>query len=314
MAGLTALSSISSAAITLRRDAVLPIEFVTDMNVKNTKPGDHFTVRVVPGLEVPYGTKLEGRVLSVRMPDENTKASMDLEFTQIILPDGTVRDIRAVPVPMSATKRDRDGRLVSNRDSRKTEKYALGGALGGMLLGSFKKKAVEGALLGGIIGGVAAEATRNKEEATVVSKGQKFGALIEREVVLDYRGDRPGSDRDRDDDRDRDPIRVYGPDGEWRFGERTSPYYLGDVLMIPLKDAARELDLDLETGRADVMYLYGKHTSLRIERNSDQARLNGDRVTLSRPVQERDGELYLPIDVLRKLSSETINVRGNSRF
>jgi hypothetical protein len=335
-----------SATLVLRRDTVLPVVFVDPLTVRENRSGDRFTVRVDDTPEVPRGTRLEGRVVSIRAARDRQPASMDLEFTEIVLPDGTHRSLRAVPIPFNdaTVSRDRDGRVVVRRDSKKTQDYAIGGAVGGLILGALGKKPVEGAILGAIAGAVVGEASRKEDEGTVVRRGQKMGALIERDVRVEFndRGDRYddrdlddrdrddrdwddryGNDRDRDgryDDRNRDRDRDRRDDDrivieqgrrELRFSQDEQPYRLGETVMVPLKRAADQLDLEVEDGRYKAIYVSGENGSLRLERDSREARINGRALTLERAVVEKEGVLYVPLDALAKLSSESITADGN---
>lgn len=335
-AALFAIPAFGQAAtLVLRKNAVLPIVFNDPLTVQENRAGDRFTARVDSTLELPRGTRLEGRVVNVRQARDGQPSAMDLEFTEILLPDGTRRPIKAVPIPLNdaTVSRERDGRMVAKRDPQKTGKYALGGALGGLVLGSLGKKPLEGAILGALAGAAVGEEERKRESTTIVQKGQKFGALVEREIRLDYRDvrddrdeedrawddrddrdrdrDRDRDDRDYDRDRDRDEIVVEHDEREIRFGREEEPYRIGDTVMVPLKATAEALGLEFEEGRYTAIYLSGDNGSLRLQKDSREARFNGKSFTMDQAVVERDGILYIPVDAFAKISRESVTVNGN---
>ncbi|MGV3618807.1 MAG: copper amine oxidase N-terminal domain-containing protein [Fimbriimonas sp.] len=333
--GVPAFSS--AATLVLRRDTVLPVVFGDSLTVRENRTGDRFTVRVEDSSQAPRGTRLEGRIVAMRESRGGRPASMDLEFTDIVMPDGTRRALRAVPIPLNDANvsRDRDGRLVVRRDPRKTEKFAIGGALGGLVLGALGKKPVEGAIIGAIAGAVVGEASRKEDETTVVRRGQKMGALIDRDVRIEFRDrdsdrwddedrdrddDDRYDDRDRDRDRDRDDDRyddrderivIEHADRELRFSDEEAPYREGNTIMVPLKRVADQLGLEVEDGRYKAIYVSGDKGSLRLEMDSSQARLNGKTTTLAHAVVDRDGVVYVPLDALAGLAKERITANGN---
>jgi hypothetical protein len=336
-AALLAIPAFSQAAtLVLRRNAVLPIVFNDPLTIQENRAGDRFTARVDSSIELPRGSRLEGRVVSIRQARDGQPSSMDLEFTELLLPDGTRRPIKAIPIPLNDANvtRDRDGRLVAKRDPQKTGKYALGGALGGLVLGSLGKKPIEGAILGALAGAAVGEEERKRESTTIVQKGQKFGALVEREVKIEYRDarddrdedDRNWDNRDRDDrdiddrdrdyddrdrDRDRDEIVIEHDERELRFDRDEEPYRIGQTVMVPLKSVTEQLGLELEEGRYTAIYVSGDNGSLRLQKDSREARFNGKTFTLDQAVVERDGVLYVPVDAFAKISRESVTVNGN---
>lgn len=336
---LLAVPAFSEAAtLVLRRNAVVPIVFNDSLTIKDNRAGDRFMARVDGSLDLPRGTKLEGRVVSIRQARDGQPSAMDLEFTEIILPDGTRRPMKAVPIPLNdaTVSRDRDGRMVAKKDPQKTGKYALGGALGGLVLGSLGKKPLEGAILGALAGAAVGEEERKRESTTIVQKGQKFGALVERDIRIEYRDDRPDrydedrdlDDRDRDrdwddrdyDDRDRDrddrnfdrdEIVIEHDERELRFDRDEEPYRIGGTVMVPLKSVADQLGLEMEEGRYSALYVSGENGSLRLQKDSREARFNGKAFTLDQAVVERDGVLYVPVNAFAKISRESVRVNGN---
>jgi len=365
---LLAIPALSQAAsTTLRRDTVLPVTFEDSLTIKENRAGDRFTVRVDDNRDLPFGTKLNGRIVNVRPARDDRPAYMDLEFTEVVLPDGTRRNFRAVPIPLNDryTTRDADGRVVVRKDVRKKENLVLGGALGGLVLGSILKKPVEGAVLGTIAGIVLAETDKKNDGNTLIQKGQRMGALVEETVTLTY--DDRGRNRDRDWDRDRDidrnrdrnrdrdwdidrdrnrdrdrdrdwdrgrnqdrdrddwgrddrndqlgrDLRIEIGRRELRYTRREQPYRLGETVMVPLDRTAEQIGLNVEKGRnGKAIYVEGEDEStLRIQIDAREARLNGRTVTMDRAVVERDGIVYVPVELLARMKNETLRVNGNT--
>jgi hypothetical protein len=349
---LMAAPVLSEAArITLRRDTVLPVVFNERLTIKENRSGDRFSARLDDNRDFPRGTTLNGRVVSVRQAREGQPAYMDLEFTEMLLPNGNRVRLRAVPIPLNDkyVERDRDGRIRARKNVVRQEQAVIGGALGGLVIGSLIKKPVEGALLGTLAGVILAQTGATTDNNTVVSKDQKMGALIERDVTIDtYGDDRYGrDDRDdrygrRDDRYDRDDRygrndrndrndRPRSEDGQWerddryrddiairtgsrelRFSQRERPYRLGDTVMVPIQRTADQLGLNVERVRnSGVIYIDGDDFAVKLAQDSREYRVNGRRATLDRAVVERDGVLYAPIEVFAEIKRESLYVNGN---
>ena len=81
--------------------------------------------------------------------------------------------------------------------------------------------------------------------------------------------------------------------------------------MVPLETTARSLGLRVDTGRYQTVYVEGREGTLRLERNSNEARVNGRTVRMARPMAERNRILFVPIEVLADVSRESVTVNGN---
>ncbi len=229
MLALLAIPALSAASpINLRRDSVLPVIFEDGLSIRNTRQGDRFFARVEDTRYLPRGTRLEGRVKSIREGRDRNPAMMDLEFTELIMPDGHRQRIDALPVPLTDryVSKDREGRFTVKQEVRKKEGFVLGGMLGGFILGSIFQKQLEGTVIGAVAGILMAEGDRKNDGNTVISKGQRMGALINRDVSFDWRsGGRRDDDwnrqnEDRRDDRweNRDDRRQEDRRQEDRWG------------------------------------------------------------------------------------------------
>ncbi|AIE85788.1 stalk domain-containing protein [Fimbriimonas ginsengisoli] len=331
-----AIPTLSQAGtIFLARDTVVPVIIENDLTMRGAREGDRFTAHVDGDRDLPFRTRLIGRVARVEQDHGDRHAFLDLEFTDVILPDGSRHPIDAVPVSLDRRYVDRrsDGRMVVKEDARKKEGYVLGGTVGGFILGSIIHKQAEATVLGTLAGIIAAETDRRNDGNTVLQKGQRIGALIERDSTFetyDRRGRRDRGydenddrydrrrdensrrDRSRDDlpPRDREIVLAYD-NKDLTFSRDARPYREGESVMIPLEETVKQLGFTFERGRTNAIYIEGEDSSLRLEQDSTEARLNGRRVTLATSVIEKDGVLYAPIEILASIAPGKILVNGN---
>lgn len=143
--------------------------------------------------------------------------------------------------------------------------------------------------------------------------GRPLPPIDDRRNDDDRRGDRRNDDRgdDRRDDRsydNRQPVIRY-EDREIHFSDNL-PYREGDALMVPLEQIVKELGLTMEKGRSNAIYIEGENDSLRLEQGSSEGRLNGRTVELKSAVVEKNGVLYMPIDILASMKKGNLNVDG----
>lgn len=130
----------------------------------------------------------------------------------------------------------------------------------------------------------------------------------------DDRRDQDRYDEWQRDDRYNDLARIeirYRND-VLRFSRGEEPYRIGDTIMVPLERTARQLDLDVEMVRgSNVIWVEDEDSVLKIEQGTRTYRLNGSRGTLPRDVARRDGQIFVPLEVLAKM--KTIPVYANGR-
>lgn len=337
--GLVVLPSISNAdTVTLRRDSVVPVVMQDTLKLKDSRRGDRFSARVEQGRDLPYGTVLEGRVLAVRPARNGEPATMELEFQNMVLPDGKRASIRAVPVRLddARIRRGADGRLVASRGTSK-ETYVLGGFLGGLILGNSVKKPFEGAVLGALAGIALAE-TQGQDGDVVAKRGSELGAYFERDVRFEYsgpwnsrdvRGDARRDDRydprsndrydDRYDPRDgryetqdrrREPVVSY-QGRDLSFGSRDVPYWQGDTVMVPVERTARALGLDAAWAGSRTLLIEDDRNLMRLDADSTEFRLNGKRGRLPESLVNRGGVWYCPVEAFAAIRENNVYVNGS---
>jgi hypothetical protein len=320
-------------SIPLQRDTVIPVVVENNLTLSRLQEGDRFTAHVDHDPDLPEHTRLIGRVYRIR-ESRRRDLTVNLEFTDVILPDGSRHRIDAVPVSLDDKYVDHreDGRIVVKNDYRTGRDYVAEGAIGGFLIGSMIHRRFTGTIVGALVGAIAADSERQRDEY-VLKKGQRIGALIERDTTLEFYpgarseraprpsdslppviADRPRGDRGADD-RTPPPAAdggiVLNYDGkDLNFDSAAKPFRIGDVVMVPLQRTATQLSLTVDRGKDTVVYVEGDDSSLRMELDSADARLNGRKVTLASPLQDRGGVLYLPIEVLASMKKGAFLVNG----
>lgn len=343
--------------VTIRQDDVIPVVIETTLSISDSRVGDRFRARVADGRDLPYETRFEGKVTAIRRATDRRPATMDLQFTDVILPGNKRQGIRATPVPLTDlyVARGGDGRFVARLDDRRKEKKVFGGLIGGLVVGSIFKKPAEGAILGILAGIASAETDKAGNGDLVLRSGTKIGALFEKNATLtwNYRDERRDDryydrdnrdsryDRDTRDNRDNRDIRDdrdrYNRDDqdrdEWdhesdrrndrdrresiRYGNRDlvfnrndQPYRQNDLVMVPLDQACGQMGLKVDR-RGGVFYIENDEFLLKAELDSREYRLNGRRLTSKQSIIERDGVIYVPINLLASTCRTPVMVNGS---
>jgi hypothetical protein len=336
-----ALPSAFAESITIRSNTIVPVVMEDELSFKDSREGDRFFARVDDDRDLPYRTRLEGRIINIERQRDDRPAYMDVEFNTILLPDGTSQRITAVPISLDSkyVSRSRDGRLTAKKGALKKDHYVLGGVVGGFILGSILgRKQFEGAFVGAIAGIIMAE-TQGKQEEVALKRNTRVGALFEKDVRIEFNGEwrRDGRIDDRDngryddrndrrndgygsdsyngrrDDRygnhDENLIRIEFDGRELRFGSADRPYRNGDAVMVPLDRTASQMGIDIESTDRTIL-LEDEDSILKLEQDSSDYRLNGKRGSLSRAVVKRGSTVYVPLEVLAKMKREAITVNG----
>jgi hypothetical protein len=344
------VGAISASALaqsgnnTIRRNTVIPIIFEQEIHLRNNRVGDTFVVRVDESRDLPRNSRIEGRIVRLDRGNKDRAGFVDVEFNNLLLPDGRRTRVQATPVPLNARfiQRDRDGRLTASKHDDR-DKYVLSSTVGGLILGSLVKKPFEGAVIGALAGVVLAE-TNKRDTDVAVRRGAKMGALFQRDVSFTYNGPWDARHDDRYDPRyddrydprrdDRyDPRRDdrYDPRNDDRynggyngrgivveldrrelsFSRNEEPYRQGNVVMVPVERMARHLGLSSESmANGRVVFVEDRNNSLRLENGSREYRLNGRRGNLSQAIATRNGVLFAPVEVFADMTERPVYVNG----
>lgn len=299
----------------IRENSVLAVVFRESLTIDKSRAGDQFRARFEPSRGLPRGTEIQGRVLAVRHAEESHPGYLDVEFTDLLFPDGTHMAVSAFPISQGQPAGDdyRD-RLYAVPPKGKKELDVLGGAVAGFALGSIFKKQAEGTILGTIAGIAVAESDKSARPDVVVAKGQKLSLRFDQSVSFDYRprrDDRYGSTDEvapGRSDREERPIQIRNGEKALRFVRDEQPFRLGDVTMVPLERTAAQLGVSVEMSRSRFIYLDGDHGTIRIEKGRSEFRFNGETRTLSYEVTERNGVVYAPVEVFNPLLKDALSV------
>ncbi|MCA1621985.1 MAG: hypothetical protein LC795_22465 [Acidobacteria bacterium] len=180
---------------TVPADTVIRVRMDTELNSKTARVGDRFSTTVTEpvyggggGVDVlPVGSKVWGRVSSVRRAQRRTPGSITVAFNQVELPSGGRHTINGSLTSLQAddVNSDNEG-TVSGRGNRKRDAVFIGGgAATGAIIGAIAgggKGAAIGAILGGGLG-TGARVYEREQEADVKS-GTEFGVILNRAVSL----------------------------------------------------------------------------------------------------------------------------------
>lgn len=165
------------------------------INSKTARVGDTFTANVTENvysnngvLVIPSGSKVTGRVDAVAAARKGGKpGTIDVSFTQLRLPNGTVRRINGSLTDLDSddAKSNAEGTASGDRMKHRKIIFIGGGGAGGAVLGGAIGGG-KGALIGGIIGagaGLLGERYTKGEDAEVRS-GTEFGVILNQAISL----------------------------------------------------------------------------------------------------------------------------------
>lgn len=327
--GAMLAGSASANIVTIRRDTILEGVVDTELNSKRSREGDSFQVTLKKDRDLPAGTRVLGTVTRLESARRDQPAFAEIEFDVLVLPNGERTRIAAVPISLNGKNtRERDGRIVLDKPrGPKPEQAVLGGAIGGLIIGSILKKPGEGLFAGVLAGILIGEASRAENKDVIMSKGSKVGVLLQDDIRIDDRNfydrrdDRYERDRDRDRDHDRDERyerdrnrdggAVVEANGKQIFFERDAqPFYKGDTLMVPLDTMAGRMALDVDR-RDSRIYVESSDSTIRLELGNRDYRLNGKRGEMGAEPEERGGVVYVPVEVFAPLTRD-LRVNGSS--
>jgi len=184
---------------TVPADTVIRVRMDTELNSKTARTGDRFSATVTEpvygggsGVDVvPTGSKVWGRVTTVRRAGRRTPGNIAVSFYQVQLPTGARHTINGSLSSLQAddVNSDNEG-TVSGRGNRKRDAVFIGGgAATGALIGAIAGGG-KGAAIGAILGGGLGTGARvyEKEQDAEVKSGTEFGVILNRAVSLpEYR-------------------------------------------------------------------------------------------------------------------------------
>jgi len=303
----------SADLVDVKRNTVIEVTADQDLSIRDAREGDRFTVTTINDRDLPRGSQLLGEILQIREKRGSEPASMDLEFRTLLLPDGTRHPIQALPIALDNknVSRGKDGRFYADAKKVKNEYYVFGGMLGGLVIGAMMKKPFEGAFVGTLAGIILGEIEREnakKSSDLVLKKGTRLGAVVLEDVNVQF-DSRGWRDRDREDRLPSDRIDLRFDDRALRFEADVQPYAVGRTIMVPMDATARQLGLRADRVD-DRVFIENDDSVIRLTVGERGYRFEGRRGDLPAQVEERGGQVYVPIEVFAGLVRRPIFANG----
>ena len=184
---------------TVPADTVIRVRMDTELNSRSARVGDRFSTTVTEpvygggsGVDViPVGSKIWGRVSSVKRAQRRSPGQITVSFNQVELPGGVRHTINGSLSSLQADDVNADNEsTVSGRGNRKRDAVFIGGgAATGAIIGAIAGGG-KGAAIGAILGGGAGTGARvyEREQDAEVKSGTEFGVILNRGVSLpEYR-------------------------------------------------------------------------------------------------------------------------------
>ena len=180
--------------LTVASNTVIRVRMNESLNSGNARVGDRFSTNVTEpvyaagGTEViPVGSRVWGRVTSVRKAGRRTPGNISVGFYQVELPNGVARSINGSLTSLQAddVNADNEGTVRGKGNRKRDAIFIGGGATTGAIIGAIAgggKGAAIGAILGGGLG-TGARVYEREQEAEVKS-GTEFGVILNQSVAL----------------------------------------------------------------------------------------------------------------------------------
>jgi hypothetical protein len=179
---------------TVPANEVIRVRINQSLNSGTARVGDRFSTTVTEpvygsnGIEViPVGSRVWGRVSSVRRSGRRSPGTITVSFTSVQLPNG-----RSYPINGSLSSlqtdevnADNEGTVAGGSNRKRDAVFIGGGAAGGALIGAIAGGG-KGAAIGAILGGALGTGARvyEKEREADVKSGTEFGVILNRSVRL----------------------------------------------------------------------------------------------------------------------------------
>ena len=175
-------------------DTVIRVRLNEQLSSRTARVGDRFSANVTEpvfagsGVEVvPVGSKVWGRVSSVKRSGRRSPGTILVAFNSVQLPNGTSYAINGSLSSLQAddVNADNEGSVKGGSNRKRDAVFIGGGAATGALIGAIAGGG-KGAGIGAIIGGALGTGARvyEKEQEAEVKSGTEFGVILNRNVSL----------------------------------------------------------------------------------------------------------------------------------
>jgi hypothetical protein len=183
---------------TVRADETIRVRIDNELSSRTARIGDRFTTTVTEpvygesGIEViPVGSKIWGRVTSVKRATRRSPGNISVAFNALELPNRAHYTINGSLASLQADNVNADSEsTVRGRSNTKRDAVFIGGgAATGALIGAIAGGG-KGAGIGALIGGALGTGARvyEKEQEAEVKSGTEFGVILNQSVRLpEYR-------------------------------------------------------------------------------------------------------------------------------
>jgi hypothetical protein len=179
---------------TVPANQVIRVRMDTELNSRTARVGDRFSTTVTEpvysesGVQVvPVGSKVWGRVTSVRPAGRHKAGTIAVAFYQVVTPNQARHVINGSLTSLQTDKVNADNEsTVKGQSNRKRDEVFIGGgAATGAIIGAIAGGG-KGAAIGAIVGGALGAGGRyvEKEQEADVKSGTEFGVILNRAVSL----------------------------------------------------------------------------------------------------------------------------------
>ena len=136
---------------------------------------------------IPVGSKVWGRVSSVKRAGRRSPGTITVSFNQVELPSGARHTINGSLTTLQAddVNADNEGSVEGRKNDKRNAVFIGGGAATGAIIGAIAGGG-KGAAIGAILGGGLGTGARvyEKEQEAEVKSGTQFGIILNRAVSL----------------------------------------------------------------------------------------------------------------------------------
>lgn len=179
---------------TVPANEVIRVRINQSLSSKTARVGDRFSTTVTEpvygsnGVQViPVGSKVWGRVSSVKRSGRRSPGTITVSFTSAQLPNGKSYPINGSLSSLQTddVNADNEGTVEGSSNRKRDAVFIGGGAAGGALIGAIAGGG-KGAAIGAILGGALGTGARvyEKEQEADVKSGTEFGVILNRSVRL----------------------------------------------------------------------------------------------------------------------------------
>lgn len=179
---------------TVAANTVIRVRLNEQLSSKTARVGDRFSANVTEpvyassGVQVvPTGSRVWGRVTSVRRSGRRTPGQILVAFNQVELPNGVSYPINGSLSSLQTddVNSDNEGSVKGTSNRKRDAVFIGGGAATGAVIGAIAGGG-KGAGIGALIGGALGTGARvyEKEQEAEVKSGTEFGVILNRNVSM----------------------------------------------------------------------------------------------------------------------------------